>query len=174
MKTKEQIIEWLKGQKWFKEFCLNAGFRGERELIEYVEIMMYRPEYIILGAFVWPEMERDYWSNCECDYLKWLNSDDEKQEEATEKNESKADDRFIFDRGSREAPFYMVLIDDDSSSGIVKFCFPTFELALGKAHEVCKIRSRKAYVFAAVSEIHPEVVTKEVSINDMEGKLSVL
>lgn len=168
MKTKGQIIEWLKGQEWYKKFCLNAGFHNEQEFIEYVECMMNRTKDIMSGAFLWPEYERNFWHQCEDEYLKWLNSEDEKPKE------SKSEDRFIFDRGSREAPFYMVLIDDDSSSGIVKFCFPTFELALGKAHEVCKIRNRKAYVFAAVSEIHPEVVTKEVSINDMEGKLSVL
>ena len=168
MKTKEQIIEWLKGQEWFEKFCLNAGFCCEEELSEYIQSMMNRPKYITSAAFVWPGMESDFWCDCEHDYLKWFNSEDEKPKE------SKTEDRFIFDRGSREAPFYMVLIDDDSSSGIVKFCFPTFELALGKAHEVCKIRNRKAYVFAAVSEIHPGVVTKEVSINDMEVKLSVL
>ena len=25
MKTKEQIIEWLKSQKWYNEFCMKAG-----------------------------------------------------------------------------------------------------------------------------------------------------
>lgn len=126
---------------------------------------MRRQKYLMSAAFLLQDPEKGFWQQWEDEYLKWLNSEDEKPEEA---KESKTEDRFIFDRGSREAPFYMVLIDDDSSSGIVKFCFPTFELALGKAHEVCKIRNRKAYVFAAVSEIHPEVVTKEVSINDME------
>lgn len=113
------------------------------------------------------------WLDRHYDYIKWLNSEDEKPDEATEIKESKAEDKFIFEGGIREAPFYMVLIDDDSSCGIIKFCFPTYELALEKAHEVCKIRNRKAYVFAAVSEVRPEVVTKEVSINDMVWEVKV-
>lgn len=167
MKTKEQIINWLKSKEWYKEFCEKTGLDNYIDLHNYVESMMRRQKYLMSAAFLLQDPEKGFWQQWEDEYLKWLNSEDEKPKE------SKTEDRFIFDRGSREAPFYMVLIDDDSSSGIVKFCFPTFELALGKAHEVCKIRNRKAYVFAAVSEIHPEVVTKEVSINDMVWELNV-
>ena len=78
MKTKEQIIEWLKSQEWYKVFCEKAGFCCEEELSEYIQSMMNRPKYIISTAFVWPEMKSDFWCDCEHDYLKWFNSEDEK------------------------------------------------------------------------------------------------
>lgn len=165
MKTKEQIIEWLKGQEWFKEFCLNAGFRDEGELEEYVESMMHRPKSLMSAAFVWPEMVYDFWSNCEYDYLKWLNSDEEKPEEATEKNESKTEDRFIFDRGSREAPFYMVYVEGQSYP---TYKHGTMESATKEADRLAKSLNKQAFVLAAVMEIRPEVVTSAVSIENME------
>lgn len=78
MKTKEQIIEWLKSQKWYNEFCEKAGFHDEQEFIEYVECMMNRTKDIMSGAFLWPEYERNFWHQCEGEYLKWFNSEDEK------------------------------------------------------------------------------------------------
>ena len=168
MKTKEQIIEWLKSNGLYNAFASNLRNFFNCDVKEHIDKLgAGKWRYLIVSAFDWEATDEGgkFWNDANTKFIQWLSSD-----EHTELSS----DRWIFDRGSREAPFYMVLIDDDSSSGIVKFCFPTFELALGKAHEVCKIRNRKAYVFAAVSEIHPEVVTKEVSINDMEGKLSVL
>ena len=159
MKTKEQIIEWLKGQEWIEEFCYNAGFLDEGEFIKYVESMMNRPKYIISAAFVWPEMERDFWCDFEHDYLKWLNSEDEKPKE------SKTDDRFIFDRGSREAPFYMVYVEGQSSPTCKH---GTMESATKEADRLAKSLNKKSFVLAAVMEIRPEVITSAVSIENME------
>lgn len=164
MKTKEQIIEWLKGQEWFKEFCVNAGFHDEGEFVEYVESMMFRPKDIILAAFVWPGMELDFWVNCEYDYLKWLYSEDEKPEEA---KESKADDRFIFDRGSREASFYMVYVEGKSSPACKH---GTMESATKEADRLAKALNKKSFVLAAVMEIRPEIVTSAISIENMEKR----
>lgn len=162
MKTKEQIIEWLKGQEWFKEFCVNAGFHDEGEFVEYVESMMFRPKDIILAAFVWPGMELDFCVNCEYDYLKWLYTEDEKPEE------SKADDRFIFDRGSREAPFYMVYVEGQSSPTRKH---GTMESATEEADRLAKSLNKKSFVLAAVMEIRPEIVTSAVGIDDMEHQV---
>lgn len=165
MKTKEQIIEWLKSQEWYKEFCLNAGFCCEEELSEYIQSMMNRPKYIISAAFVWPGMECEFWCDCENDYLKWFNTEDEKPDEA---KESKAEDRFIFDRGSREAPFYMVYAEGQSSP---TYKHGSMEEATKEADRLAKLLNTKTYVLAAVMEIRPEIVTSAVGIDDMEHQV---
>lgn len=162
MKTKEQIIEWLKSQKWYNEFCMNAGFCCEEELSEYIQSMADRPKLIISTAFVWPGMERDFWYNCEHDYLKWFNSEDEKPDEA---KESKTDDRFIFDRGSREAPFYMVYVEGQPSPTRKH---GTMASATEEADRLAKALNKQSFVLAAVMEIRPEVITSAVSIENME------
>ena len=162
MKTKEQIIDWLKSQKWYKEFCEKTGLDNYIDLHNYVESMMSRPKYIISAAFVWPIMERDFWCDREYDYIKWLNSEDEKPEEA---KESKTEDRFIFDRGSREAPFYMVYVEGQSSP-TYKHC--TMESATKEADRLAKSLNKKSFVLAAVMEIRLEVITSAVSIENME------
>lgn len=162
MKTKEQIIEWLKSQEWYMEFCVKAGFHNEQEFIEYVECMMNRTKDIMSGAFLWPEYERNFWHQCEDEYLKWLNSEDEKPKE------SKAEDRFIFDRGSREAPFYMVYAEGKSSP---TFKHGSMEEATKEADRLAKSLNTKTYVLAAVMEIRPEIVTSAVGIDDMEHQV---
>ena len=162
MKTKEQIIEWLKSQKWYNEFCEKAGFHDEQEFIEYVECMMNRTKDIMSGAFLWPVYERIFWHQCEDEYLKWLNSEDEKPEEA---KENKSEDRFIFDRGSREAPFYMVYVEGQSSPTCKH---GTMESATKEADRLAKSLNKKSFVLAAVMEIRPEVITSAVSIENME------
>lgn len=159
MKTKEQIIEWLKSQEWYMEFCEKAGFHNEQEFIEYVECMMNRTKDIMSGAFLWPEYERNFWHQCEDEYLKWLNSEDEKPKE------SKAEDRFIFDRGSREAPFYMVYVEGQSSP---TYKHGTMESATKEADRLAKALNRQSFVLAAVMEIRPDVITSAVSIENME------
>ena len=158
MKTKEQIIEWLKGQEWYKEFCEKAGFHDEQEFIEYVECMMNRTKDIMSGAFLWPVYERIFWQQCEDEYLKWLNSEDEKPKE------SKAEDRFIFDRGSREAPFYMVYVEGQSSPTRKH---GTMESATKEADRLAKSLNKESFVLAAVMEIRTEIVTSAISIENM-------
>lgn len=159
MKTKEQIIEWLKSQEWYMEFCEKAGFHNEQEFIEYVECMMNRTKDIMSGAFLWPEYERNFWHQCEDDYLKWLNTEDEKPKE------SKTEDRFIFDRGSREAPFYMVYVEGQSSP---TYKHGTMESATKEADRLAKALNKQSFVLAAVMEIRPEVITSAVSIENMQ------
>lgn len=159
MKTKEQIIEWLKSQEWYMEFCEKAGFHNEQEFIEYVECMMNRTKDIMSGAFLWPEYERNFWHQCEDEYLKWLNSEDEKPKE------SKSEDRFIFDRGSKAAPFYMVYAEGKSSP---TFKHGSMEEATKEADRLAKSLNTKTYVLAAVMEIRPEIVTSAAGIDDME------
>lgn len=165
MKTKEQIIEWLKGQEWYNEFCVKAGFRDEGELEEYVENMMQRPKDLISTAFVWPQTDHEFWSICEYTYLKWFKSEDEKPEEATEIKENKAEDKFIFDRGSREAPFYMVYVEGQSSP---TYKHGTMESATEEADRLAKVMNKKSFVLAAVMEIRPEIVTSAISIENMQ------
>lgn len=166
MKTREQIIEWIKGQDWFEEFCVKAGFHVEDELEEYVDRWMSWPYNVIRAAFEWSNSDIIFWHQCEGEYLKWLESKGEQN--VPNKPESVSDEaKFVFEGGKREAPFYIVFMDD-VRLGAVQCFFPAFERAMGKAHEMAKIKNCKAYVLAAVGEIQPEVVTKAVSINDME------
>ena len=168
MKTKEQIIEWLKGQEWYNEFCVNALFRDEGILEDYIQSMMHNTQYIVSTAFVWPESEYYLWDNRDKDYRKWLNTEDEKPEEATEIKESKAEDRWIFDRGSKEAPFYMVYTEGQSAP---TYKHGSMEEATKEADRLAKLLNTKTYVLAAVMEIRPKVVTSAVGIYDMEHQL---
>lgn len=120
--------------------------------------MMNRTKDIMSGAFLWPGYERIFWQQCEGEYLKWLNSEDEKPKE------SKAEDRFIFDRGSREAPFYMVYVEGQSSP---TYKHGTMESATKEADRLAKSLNKKSFVLAAVMEIRPEVITSAISIENM-------
>lgn len=124
--------------------------------------MRQRPKDIIAAAFVWPEMERDFWYDREYDYIKWLKCEDEKPDEA---KESKTEDRFIFDRGSREAPFYMAYVEGQSSP---TYKHGTMESATKEADRLAKSLNKQSFVLAAVMEIRPEVITSAVSIENME------
>lgn len=159
MKTKEQIIEWLKGQEWFKEFCCNAGFHDEGELEEYVESMMNRPKYLMSAAFVWPEMERDYWSNCEYDYLKWLHNFDGKESVPNKAESVPNDNNFVFAGGTREAPFYVTysLFADENGEHHVSEKFKTFEEAVEEAERLSKISGYETIVLAAVGTVKTKI-----------------
>ena len=162
MKTKEQIINWLKSKEWYKEFCEKTGLDNYIDLHNYVESMMRRQKYLMSAAFLLQDPEKGFWQQWEDEYLKWLNSEDEKPEEA---KESKTEDRFIFDRGSREAPFYMVYVEGESSP-TYKHC--TMESATKEADRLAKSLNKKSFVLAAVMEIRLEVITSAISIENME------
>ncbi len=162
MKTKEQIIEWLKAQDWFKEFCANAGFLDEGELSNYVMRMNGCKEHLIEAAFVWPHAEYNFWQNAEYDYLTWLRSGETKPESVPD------DSRFIFDRGSKEAPFYMVYAEGKSAP---TYKHGSMEEATKEADRLAKLLNTNTYVLAAVMEIRPEIVTSAVGIDDMEHQV---
>lgn len=162
MKTKEQIINWLKSKEWYKEFCEKTGLDNYIDLHNYVESMMRRQKYLMSAAFLLQDPEKGFWQQWEDEYLKWLNIEDEKPKE------SKADDRFIFDRGSREAPFYMVYVEGQSTP---TYKHGTMESATKEADRLAKALNKKSFVLAAVMEIRPELITSAVSIDDMEHQV---
>ena len=92
-------------------------------------------------------------------FLKWFDSDEQTEQSS---------DRWIFDRGSKEAPFYMVYAEGKSSP---TFKHGSMEEATKEADRLAKLLNTKAYVLAAVMEIRPEVVTSAVSIDDMEHQV---
>ena len=77
-------------------------------------------------------------------------------------------DRWIFDRGSKEAPFYMVYAEGKSSPA---YKHGSMEEATKEADRLAKFLNTKTYVLAAVMEIRPEIVTSAVGIDDMEHQV---
>ena len=116
-------------------------------------------------------------------FLKWFDSDeqtepsteDEQTEEDEQSNPSsdsvQSSGRWIFDRGSKEAPFYMVYSEGKSSP---TFKHGSMEEATKEADRLAKLLNTKTYVLAAVMEIRPEIVTSAVGIDDMEHQLDDL
>ena len=88
--------------------------------------------------------------------MQWFNSDEQTVQSS---------DRWIFDRGSKEAPFYMVYAEGKSSP---TFKHGSMEEATKEADRLAKLLYTKTYVLAAVMEMRPEVVTSAVSIDDMD------
>lgn len=88
--------------------------------------------------------------------MQWFNFDEQAEQSS---------DRWIFDRGSKEAPFYMVYAEGKSSP---TFKHGSMEEATKEADRLAKLLNTKTYVLAAVMEIRPEVVTSAVGIYDME------
>ena len=79
-------------------------------------------------------------------------------------------DRWIFDRGSKEAPFYMVYAEGKSSP---TYKHGSMEEATKEADRLAKSLNTKTYVLAAVMEIRPEIVTSAVGIDDMEHQVDI-
>ena len=164
MKTKEQIVEWLKVQGLYETFAKNISFKTVDEVIE--ECLKEESVIGIIDfAFIWSNTDegQDFWCNADREFRKWFNSADEQPSEDEQTEQSS--DRWIFDRGSKEAPFYMVYAEGQSA--------PTYKHALmeqvtKEADRLAKLLNTKAYVLAAVMEIRPEVVTSAVGIDDME------
>lgn len=74
MKTKEQVIEWLKSKEWFEQFKVNTEkkFKSFEEVIE-----TYCNGLLFLGCFPWndtPEGE-DFWFNKHNEFLIWLSNE---------------------------------------------------------------------------------------------------
>lgn len=164
MKTKEQIVEWLKVQGLYETFAKNISFKTVDEVIE--ECLKEESVIGIIDfAFIWSNTDegQDFWCNADREFRKWFNSADEQPSEDEQTEQSS--DRWIFDRGSKEAPFYMVYAEGQSAP---TYKHGSMEEATKEADRLSKLLNTKTYVLAAVMEIRPEVVTSAVGIDDME------
>ena len=74
MKTKYQILEWLKAQKWYELFKQETERVNKVSIEEYVESSDRTKNLIIIGAFNWngtPE-GRYFWNEAHNNYLNFL------------------------------------------------------------------------------------------------------
>lgn len=160
MKTKEQIIEWLKAQEWYDAFAKNVSPVTIKDHV--VLCIAERQANIIIGsAFDWEATDEGtkFWNDANTKFLQWLYSD-----EQTERSSG----RWIFDRGSKEAPFYMVYAEGKTAPTLKH---GSMEEATKEADRLAKLLNTKTYVLAAVMEIRPEIVTSAVGIDDMEHQV---
>ena len=161
MKTKEQIIDWLKSNGLFEAFAKNIF--PETGVLRHVEQCIAEGHAnIIIGAAFWwvGTNEGDgFWKDANTKFLQWLNSDAQTVQSS---------DRWIFDRGSKEAPFYMVYAEGKTAP---TFKHGSMEEATKEADRLAKFLNTKTYVLAAVMEIRPEIVTSAVGIDDMEHQV---
>ena len=157
MKTKEQIIEWLKAQEWYDAFAKNVSPVTIKDHV--VLCIAERQANIIIGsAFDWEATDEGtkFWNDANTKFLQWLYSDEQA---------GQSSDRWIFDRGGKEAPFYMVYAEGKSAP---TYKHGSMEEATKEADRLAKFLNTKTYVLAAVMEIRPEIVTSAVGIDDME------
>ena len=157
MKTKEQIIEWMKAQEWYDAFAKNVSPVTIKDHV--VLCIAERQANIIIGsAFDWEATDEGtkFWNDANTKFLQWLYSDEQTEQSS---------DRWIFDRGSKEAPFYMVYAEGKTAP---TFKHGSMEEATKEADRLAKFLNTKTYVLAAVMEIRPEIVTSAVGIDDME------
>ena len=176
MKTKEQIIEWLKSNGLYDAFAKNISPKTVEEMVGHF-FKGGNVSDIIGSSFWWLKTNEglDFWRNANNEFLCWFNSAYEQpseDEQAEEDEQSKpssdsvqSSDRWIFDRGSKEAPFYMVYAEGQSAP---THKYALMEQATKEADRLAKSLNRKTYVLAAVMEIRPKVVTSAVGIYDME------
>ena len=163
MKTKEQIIEWLKSQEWYDAFAKNVSPVTIKDHV--VLCIAERQANIIIGsAFDWEATDEGtkFWNDANTKFLQWLYSDEQA---------GQSSDRWIFDRGgSKEAPFYMVYAEGQSAP---TYKHGSMEEATKEADRLAKLLNTKTYVLAAVMEMRPEVVTSAVGIDDMEHQADI-
>ena len=160
MKTKEQIIEWLKSNNLYDAFAKNILSKTVEE-----EVEQYSRQRHVIGiidfAFDWEDTDEgfDFWGQANCEFIQWFSSGDQTEQSS---------DRWIFDRGSKEAPFYMVYAEGQSAP---TYKHALMEQATKEADRLAKLLNTKTYVLAAVMELRPEVVTSAVGIDDMEHQV---
>lgn len=169
MKTKEQIVEWLKVQGLYETFAKNISFKTVDEVIE--ECLKEESVIGIIDfAFIWSNTDegQDFWCNADREFRKWFNSDQQAYQSSEDEQIEPSSDRWIFDRGSKEAPFYVVYAH---GKALTTLKYASMEQATKEADRFAKSLNRKTYVLAAVMEIRPEVVTSAVGIDDMEQQV---
>lgn len=160
MKTKEQIIEWLKSKGLYEAFAKNIHPVTVEEIAEQYIREVYC-SLSIFTSFSWHNTDEgfDFWAIANRDFMQWFNSDEQTEQSS---------DRWIFDRGSKEAPFYMVYAEGKSSP---TFKHGSMEETTKEADRLAKLLNTKTYILAAVMEIRPEIVTSAVGIDDMEHQV---
>ena len=166
MKTKEQIIEWMKAQEWYDAFAKNVSPVTIKDHV--VLCIAERQANIIIGsAFDWEATDEGtkFWNDANTKFLQWLYSDEQAEQSSRSVQSS---DRWIFDRGSKEAPFYMVYAEGKSAP---TYKHGSMEEATKEADRLAKLLNTKTYVLAAVMEIRLEIVTSAVGIDDMEHQV---
>lgn len=175
MKTKEQALDWISSQEWYEKFIKNARNEHDWRLSEFFHWLSNQVcvANIIIDAFNWSSQDEGlaFWSNANKEFLRWLESDEQSSEDKQAEQSSSSEqssDRWIFDRGSKQAPFYMVYAEGKSSP---TFKHGSMEEATKEADRLAKLLNTKTYVLAAVMEIRPKVVTSAVGIDDMEHQV---
>ena len=166
MKTKEQFIEWLKSHALYDAFAKNISPITVKDEVER-RTSRGESSRIINSAFNWLDSDEGpaFWSNANKEFFRWLESDEQTEQSS---NSVQSSDRWIFDRGSKEAPFYMVYAEGKSSP---TFKHGSMEEATKEADRLAKSLNTKTYVLAAVMEIRPEIVTSAVGIDEMEHQV---
>ena len=163
MKTKEQALDWIGSQEWYGKFIENARKEHDWRISEFFHWLSNQVcvSNIIIDAFNWSSQDEGlaFWSNANKEFLRWLESDDQAVQSS---------DRWIFDRGSKEAPFYMVYAEGKSAP---TYKHGSMEEATKEADRLAKLLNTKTYILAAVMEIRPEIVTSAVGIYDMEHQV---
>ena len=169
MKTKEQIIEWLKSNNLYDAFAKNISPVTVEEMVEKY-CSRIRAIGIIDFALTWVQTKEGFkfWDNANDKFQQWFNSDEQTGQSSEDEQAVQSSDRWIFDRGSKEAPFYMVYAEGKTAP---TYKHGSMEEATKEADRLAKLLNTKTYVLAAVMEIRPEIVTSAVGIDDMEHQV---
>lgn len=77
MKTKEEILKWLRQHDWYQSFKENTIHHNRETFDEYLTELIIKenkPENIIGVAFYWHATSEggDFWRKINDEYLKWL------------------------------------------------------------------------------------------------------
>ena len=174
MKTKEQIIEWLKSNGLYDAFAKNIH-QSVIDMVERSEAKGWSRR-LIEYPFCWSCTSEgfQFWDNANKEFLQWFDSyeqtgpSSEDDQPSEDEQTEQSSDRWIFDRGRKEAPFYMVYAEGKSSP---TFKHGSMEEATKEADRLAKLLNTETYVLAAVMEIRPEIVTSAVGIDDMEHQV---
>ena len=156
----------MKAQEWYDAFAKNVSPVTIKDHV--VLCIAERQANIIIGsAFDWEATDEGtkFWNDANTKFLQWLYSDEQAEQSSRSVQSS---DRWIFDRGSKEAPFYMVYAEGKSAP---TYKHGSMEEATKEADRLAKSLNTKTYVLAAVMEIRPEIVTSAVGIYDMEHQV---
>lgn len=79
MKTKEEILKWLRQHDWYQSFEINTVNFQSKTLDEYLSYLIIKKSQglVIRNAFYWSATKEGvlYWSEIDEEYCIWLTSD---------------------------------------------------------------------------------------------------
>ena len=86
MKTKEQIIEWLKSNGLYEAFAKNVSSENVENRVEQF-VTEGRSRYILQSSFFWSRTDEGtgFWDNADDEFLQWLESDEQTEQKAIDK-----------------------------------------------------------------------------------------